>query len=225
MRVSEVGPNLVSRRLREPVSGLTHGAGAVLALAGLVWLLQLGNERTGWHTVSFAVFGATMVLLYTSSTLYHLLPLSDRGVQRLRRLDHSMIYVFIAGCYTPICLVPLRAGWGWAVLGTIWGLACLGVALKLLWLEASRWVRIALYLAMGWLSVALLPTLWQLLPGTGFAWLAAGGLAYTVGSVVYALERPNPFPSVLGFHEIWHVFVMAGTFCHFWLMRDCILYL
>jgi hemolysin III len=211
------------RRLRDPASGLLHLVGAVLSLIGLFWLLHVA--RTGWHVAAAAVFGATMVLLYTSSTLYHLLPLSERGTQRLRRVDHSMIYVFIAGSYTPVCLVPLRAEWGVPVLVTIWALAVLGVGLKLFWLEASRWVRIALYLAMGWLSVAILPVLWRLLPGSAFFWLAAGGLAYTIGSLVYALKRPDPFPTVLGFHEIWHLFVMAGTFCHFWLMRDCVQFL
>lgn len=207
---------------RHPWSGVSHVVGAVLSVGGLIWLLRLGADRSTWHVASFAAFGVSMLLLYASSSLYHLLPVSARGLVRLRRLDHAMIYVFIAGSYTPICLVPLRGGWGWPLFGAVWGLALLGIALKLVWLEASRWLRIGLYLAMGWLALAALPELWRALPPAGLAWLGAGGLAYTLGSAVYALRWPDPFPSFLGFHEIWHFFVLAGSGCHFWLMRDCI---
>lgn len=208
-------------RLRQPISGLSHLVGALLSIVGLVWLIQLSSETDRfWKVLSAAIFGGTMIMLYTSSTLYHLLSVSERAIQNLRRLDHTMIYVFIAGSYTPVCLVPLRQHWGWTAFGVVWGLAGLGVILKLLWLEKSRFVRIVLYLAMGWVSVFIIPKLWTILPLGVFFWLVAGGAAYTIGAAVYATKWPDPLPEVFGFHEIWHILVMVGTFCHFWFVKQ-----
>jgi hemolysin III len=175
------------------------------------------------HVAGFAVFGASMILLYAASAAYHLLPVSAPLADRLRRVDHSAIYVFIAGCYTPVCLLPLRAAGGAWWLALVWSLALLGVALKLVWLESSRWLRIGLYLGLGWLGVAILPSLLPRLDRGGVACLAAEAAAYTVGSLVYASKRPDPFPRVLGFHEIWHLFVIAGSACHFLLVKGSLL--
>ena len=205
------------RRLREPVSGLTHLAGALLAVVVLGLLLALavsaGELR---HLVGFAVFGLSLVALYTASALYHLLPLSPRGVARLRRLDHMMIFVLIAGTYTPFCLVVLEGGWRWGLLGGVWSLTLGGIALKLRWMHAPLWLSTALYMLMGWLGLLALPVLTQAVPGSGLAWMVAGGLVYTTGAIVFAIERPNLRRGVFEAHELWHLFVLAGSACHVW---------
>lgn len=212
-------------KMRDPMSGLIHLVASAFAIAGLVWLVLLAAGRSASHVTAFAIFGASMVLLYLASSVYHLSPVSERLAAQLRRLDHSMIYVFIAGSYTPIALVALGGTTGIALLVVVWTLALAGVFLKLVRIESSRWSRIGLYLLLGWLAVIVSPALVRALPASGLAWLAGGGAAYTVGSVVYALKRPDPLPRIVGFHEIWHVFVIAGSACHFFLMKDCILLL
>ena len=204
-------------RLREPVNGLTHLAAGLLAFIGLVVLMATAASagRTD-QLVAFGVFGVSLISLYAASTLYHLLPLSPVGVARLRRLDHMTIFVLIAGTYTPFCLLALDGGWRWGLLGLIWGLALGGVLLKLLWMDAPRWLSVVLYLAMGWVAVIAAPALYRAVPAEGMAWVLSGGLTYSMGALVYGLERPNPLPGVFGFHEVWHLFVVAGSACHFW---------
>lgn len=205
--------------LREPVSGLTHCIAAGLAVLGTVLLiLRSVSPAMPWHLVTFSVFGGCMILLFTASTLYHWLPLSERGVRALRRVDHAMIFIYIAATYTPICLIPLRGPWGWSLFGVIWGLALAGVGMKAVWLSAPRWLSTGIYLAMGWLVLVGVYPLVQALPVGALAWLAGGGVAYSVGAVVYALRWPDPMPRVLGFHEIFHLFVMLGAACHFVVM-------
>lgn len=211
-------------RPREPVSGLTHLAGAVLGLAGLILLVTLAWGDP-WRVASFAVYGGALVLLYSASTLYHSLNVTERALRRLKRLDHIAIFVLIAGTYTPVALVTLRAehpAWGWAVLGAVWAFALAGAAFKLLWLSAPRWLYTGLYLLMGWLALAAIYPLSRALPPGGLAWLALGGLFYTVGAVIYALKRPNLSRHV-GFHELWHLFVLAGSLAHFLMMRFYVL--
>lgn len=223
--------------MREPVSGLTHLAGAALSAVGLVALVRAALRGAGiatttvgaaaggrtvatgaWPLVAVAIFGASLILLYTASSLYHLLPLSARGTLVLRRLDHMMIYVLIAGTYTPFCLISLRGrgAWGWSLFGTVWGLALAGVILKAVWINAPRWLSVAFYLGMGWLVVVAAGPLLRAVPAGGLEWLAIGGLFYTVGAVFYATKWPRLAPGVFGFHELWHLFVMAGSFSHFW---------
>lgn len=208
------------RWLREPVSSLTHLAGALLSVVGLVALLLLSAGEP-WRTTSFAIYGASLVLLYTASTLYHGLHVGAQRLELLKRLDHIAIFVLIAGSYTPIALVTLQrehAAWGWVILIAVWGFASLGLAFKLLWLAAPRWLYTGLYLLMGWLALAAVVPLAQAMPVGGLAWLALGGLFYTFGALVYALERPNLLPGAFGFHELWHLFVLAGSGCHFVMM-------
>lgn len=204
-------------RFREPVNSLTHLSGFALSIAGLVLLVRAGAQYGGVaRVVSFSIFGASLILLYAASTLYHWLRLSERGTRVLKRLDHIAIFVLIAGTYTPICLVPLWGAWGWSLLVSVWGLALAGVVLKLLWLHAPRWLSTVLYVLMGWLvAVAVVPMLHTVPPG-GLWWLLAGGLFYTVGAIIYASKWPNPLPRRFGFHEIWHLFVLAGSFSQFW---------
>ena len=205
--------------LREPVNALTHGFGALLSVAGLVLLvLSATGPARPWHIVSFSIFGAALIATYLASALYHALPLGEVGVRRMRKLDHLMIYVLIAATYTPICLVVLRGVWGWSLFRTIWGLAVLGMGVKLFWLEAPRWLSTGFYLLMGWVALAALWPLVQAVKTEAFLWLLAGGVMYSVGAAVYGLKRPNPFPGVFGFHEIFHVFCILGSLSHFWLM-------
>ena len=203
-------------RLRDPVSGLTHLAGGLLACAGLIVLLAKA-AITGRvdQLVAFGVFGLSLVARYLASFLYHLLPLSPAGVAWLRRLDHVAIFVLIAGTYTPFCLLALDGAWRWGLLSLIWGLALCGVLLKLLWMDAPRWLSVALYLGMGWVAVVAAPLL-RSLPTGGIAWVLTGGLIYSAGALVYGFKRPNLIPGAFGFHELWHLFVVAGSACHFW---------
>ena len=205
------------KRLREPVNGLTHLAGALLASVGLIVLLATAvREGRVDQIVAFGVFGFSLIALYTASTLYHLLPLSPLGVARLRRVDHMMIFVLIAGTYTPFCLLALDGAWQAGLLALIWSLALCGILLKLFWMDAPRWLSVALYLGMGWVALVAAPALFRAVPIGGMAWVLAGALAYTTGALIYGFKRPNPVPGVFGFHELWHLFVMAGSACHFW---------
>lgn len=203
------------------MSGLTHCIGAILAVAGLVFLiLESVNPVKPWHIVSFSVFGTGLILLYTASTLYHWLPLSENGIRNLRRLDHIMIFVLIAATYTPVCLIPLRGPWGWSLFGSVWALAILGIFLKLFWLQAPRWLSTTVYIVMGWLAIAGVWPLIMALHVEGFIWVLMGGLFYTIGAVIYAIKLPNPWPNFFGFHEIFHIFVMLGSVSHFWVMYE-----
>src|SRR5918999_4695088 len=166
--------------------------------------------------VAFGVFGFSLIALYTASALYPLLPLSPASVARLRRADHITIFVLIAGTYTPFCLLALDGGWRVGLLSLVWGLALCGILLKILWMEAPRWLSVALYLGIGWVAVIAAPALFRAVPAGGMVWVLGGALVYSAGALVYWLQRPNPIPGVLGFHELWHLFVMVGSACHFW---------
>jgi hemolysin III len=206
-------------KLREPVNGLTHLAGMFLAIFG-TWLLVsravAANKTT--HILSFAVFGLSLVALYLASALYHLLKVSDAKIRILRRIDHIMIFVFIAGTYTPVCLIALKGSWGWSLLAVIWGVAVIGIVLKTFWLQAPRRLSVTVYLIAGWLAAIAVVPLLRALPAWGIAWILFGGFFYSAGALIYGVKRPNPFPGVFGFHEIWHIFVLAGSFSHFYLM-------
>ena len=207
----------MNKGLREPVNGLTHAAGGLLAFVGLFVLLATAAS-TGRvdQLIAFGIFGFSLIALYLASSLYHLLPLSPAGVARLRKLDHVAIFVLIAGTYTPFCLLALDGGWRWGLLAIAWGLALCGVSLKFFWMDAPRWLSVLLYLGMGWVGLAAIPALLRTVPAGGMAWVLAGGLTYSAGALVYGFKRPNPIPGAFGFHEVWHLFVVAGSACHFW---------
>jgi len=206
-------------KLRDPVSGLTHLAGAALAVVGLVLLVvEAASQAKPWHLAAFSVFGATAIGLYVASTCYHLIPYDAKRTARLRKWDHIMIFFLIAGTYTPICLIPLRGPWGWSLFGVVWGLAVAGLVLKLFWMQAPRWLSTGTYVLMGWLVVVGVYPLLRSMPPGALAWLLAGGLFYTAGGVIYAMKRPDPWPTRFGFHEIFHILVLLGTFSHFWVM-------
>ena len=211
-------------KLRDPISGLTHLLGAILSIVALILLVYYSvKHATVWHIVAFSIFGASLILLYTASSLYHLLPLSEKGVTILRKIDHMMIFVLIAGTYTPICLVALRGPWGWSLLSIIWLIAIAGIILKGFWFNIPRWLSTLIYALMGWLAVTVLDPLIKTIPLGGFIWLIVGGLLYTIGAVIYGLKWPNITSKFLGFHEIFHIFVMMGSFSHFMLMFRYIL--
>ncbi|OGO76774.1 MAG: hemolysin [Clostridiales bacterium GWB2_37_7] len=213
-------------KMREPVSGLTHLLGAVLSAIGLVLMIYYAAVKgTVWHIVSFSIFGGSLILLYTASTLYHLLNISEKGVRVLRKIDHMMIYILIAGTYTPISLIPLRGGWGYTLLITIWGIAAAGIIMKLLWFDAPRWLYTLFYLAMGWLVVIAFWPLIKTVPAAGIAWLVTGGLLYSIGAIIYGTKWPRLKSRLFGFHEIFHLFVLFGSFSHFWLVFRYLLYI
>ena len=188
---------------------ITHGLGLVLSLAGLVVLVVSAWLRgDAWHVAGCAVFGTTLVLLYAASTLYHSVP-SPPAKRVLRKLDHAAVYLLIAGTYTPFTLVSLRGGWGWTLLALVWGLAILGIALQVAIPRRSPRPSVPLYLAMGWLVVIALEPLVRSVHSAGLVLLILGGLAYTLGVVFYAWQR-LPYN-----HAVWHVFVLAGSICHF----------
>ncbi len=208
------------KRFREPINGLSHLAAAELALAGLVWLVIEGARAAGFvQTWPVALFGTTMLFLFVASTLYHSLHVSPRAIAHLRRVDHMMIYVFIAGTYTPICVLALGGKLGWALCIAVWVIATAGVILKIAWMQAPRWLYLITYLGMGWIGVLFLPQVASAMSGGALAWLVAGGLFYTIGAIIYAARRPVLIPGWLGFHEIWHFCVIGGAFSHFWVIR------
>lgn len=207
-------------RLREPINAITHFVGILLSIAGLVVLLILA-EGEPWRTVSVLVYGFSLILLFTASTLLHSLKVSKSKERFLRTFDHAAIFVLIAGSYTPITLVTLQQGsaaWGWTLFGVVWGTALLGVIFKLVWLDAPRWLSTGLYLLMGWLAIVAIQPITRALPPEGVFWLALGGAFYSVGAVIYALKRPNFKPGVFGYHELWHLFVLAGSISHFMMV-------
>lgn len=210
--------------MREPVNGLTHAAGAVLGAVALIVLVgSAAGADKAQHVLAFAIYGASLILLYSASALYHLLPVGERALTILRRIDHMMIYVLIAGTYTPICLIVLSGAGGMALLAAVWLIAVVGMFFSGLFLHAPRWLSTSLYVAMGWMAIVVVVPLVQALTAEGLLWLCAGGLFYTVGAIVYAIKKPNPCPGTLGFHEIWHLFVLAGSACHFMMMLRCVL--
>ena len=207
----EVKVEQSSRRLslEEIVNSTTHGVGLVLSVAGFVVLLAMAiRHGTAWHVVGCAIYGSTLICLYLASTLYHGIP-SPRLKRALRILDHSAIYLLIAGTYTPFLLVNLRGGWGWSLLGIVWGCAMAGIVFKFWFVDHFKVLSTVLYLVMGWLVVVAAKPLLTHVSAVGLRWLIAGGVMYTVGVVFYA-SRKVPYN-----HAIWHVFVMVGSVCHY----------
>lgn len=219
------------KKIKDPVSGFTHMLGALLSIAGLV-LLIIQSAKYGegaWDVVSFTIFGVGLILLYTFSSLYHLLPVKEKASNILRKFDHIMIYVLIAASYTPICLGPLRGGWGWSIFGVVWGLAIIGIVLTSVWIKAPRWLTTSIYLAMGWtVIIATYPMLkiFSQKDALSSLWLLlAGGIFYTIGGIIYGLKWPHTKNKYFGFHEIFHIFVMLGSFCHFWFVLNYLVFI
>jgi len=207
-------------KFRDPISGLTHLAAAVTAVLGLIGLL-LAGQGDALREISFLIYGTSLVLMFSASALYHLVHCGPRMTGILRKIDHSAIYLLIAGTYTPVCLTFFSGFWRWGLLSIIWGMALSGVALKIFFIRAPRWVTTGIYLGMGWFSVLAVNEMLRTMPSGVIIWLVAGGLFFTAGAVVYVLKRPNPRPGLFGFHEIWHLFVILGCLSHFIVVANC----
>jgi len=203
--------------LREPINGFTHLAGAILSFIGLLALViktTLNNPSTIALT-AVIIFGLSMILLYAASATYHLVVSSDKVISFLRRLDHAMIFVLIAGSYTPFCLIALNGPTGWILFGIIFAAAVAGVCFKLIWFNCPRWISTLIYVAMGWISIFLMAPLNKALSSQGLALLVGGGIFYTIGALIYATKPKFLKSKYLGFHEIFHIFIMLGTLTHF----------
>jgi hemolysin III len=208
------------------MDAISHMAGALGSIVGLTLMVVFAAMRADvWHVVSFSIFGTSLILMYTSSFLYHGLRISDQALLVFRRIDHIMIFIVIAGSYTPLCLVPLRGPWGWSLFGTVWGIALVGIFIKIFFMNVHRWISTLIYLIMGWLCMVAIYPLVKTLEPICLFWLAMGGLFYSIGALVYGLKKPNPIPDIFGFHEIWHLFVILGSACHFWLSFRYLMYI
>lgn len=213
------------KEIRTPTDGLrffsalTHGIGVWFASIGTAVLIVLAAlVGNGWHLAASIVYGFCLIGLYAASTLYHALPLGEKGRRVLRKLDHMMIYFLIAGTYTPICLIPLNGVWGWWMFGIIWFLAIAGSIVKLVWMSAPRWLTSTTYIIMGWIAmIAFIPlvTKMDLMP---FILLCAGGVFYTAGGIMYALKLPGKSNPKFGFHEWFHILVMLGSASHYMMV-------
>lgn len=211
---------MIFSKQNEPMSALTHFVGAILSIAGLSLLIVFAAlHGTAIHVVSFTIFGATMLLLYLASTLYHFICVTNERAKRVFQIfDHIAIYLLIAGTYTPVALIVLPSGWGWAIFGLVWFIALLGAIVKATSMRVPAWVSLALYLVMGWLIVIAFVPLTQTLEHGALWWLTLGGIFYTVGSVFFVLDKMVPRSKWFGMHEVFHLFVMLGSFAHFWMM-------
>ena len=203
--------------LREPVNGFTHLAGAILSFAGLLALV-IKTALQGHSTVALTaviIFGISMILLYAASATYHLVVSSDKVISFLRRLDHSMIFLLIAGSYTPFCLIALEGTTGWVLFSIIITIAIVGISFKLIWFNCPRWLSTSIYVIMGWIAVFLMGPLKESLSSQGLSLLIIGGVFYTIGAIIYATKPKFLKSKYLGFHEIFHIVLMFGTLSHF----------
>ena len=209
-------------RVKDPISALTHFIGFWASLLGLPLILIRAAyfHSSVKNMVSFSIFMISMILLYGASTAYHSFHISEGGDMILKKIDHMMIFVLIAGSYTPVCTIVLPNPAGTRLLLLIWGIAILGVAFKAFWVTCPKWVSSVIYIVMGWAALLAIRPIYQCLPGTAFFWLLAGGILYTVGGVIYALKLnvlARHF-KMFGAHELFHIFVMMGSFCHYMMM-------
>lgn len=214
-------PGTISIAIREPGSAITHFIGLILLWIGAGPLIQRSIEHGGRITAfSMFVFVLSTTLLYAASTLYHSVVLDLKKTLIFRKIDHIMISVLIAGTYTPVCLTDLKGKTGYFLLAAIWLLAVGGIILKILFVSCPKWLSSAIYLIMGWLCIFALKPLFKALPLSGFLWLLFGGIAYTLGAIIYAfkLKAFNEKHIYFGSHEIFHIFIMIGTFCHYMLL-------
>jgi hemolysin III len=207
-------------KVKDPVSGYTHAFGAALSIVGLVLLLVKVSAAgdSAWHYIGFSVFGAGLILLYSASSIYHLLNLRSEAMLVFRKIDHIMIFVLIAATYTPVCLIPLHGPWGWGLLGAVWVCAITGIVLKAVFFNAPRWFYTVNYLLLSWACVICIVPILRTIPSGGLLLLLAGGISYSTGAVFYATKWPGRNTRYFGFHEIFHVLILIGSLCHFLMM-------
>ncbi len=202
------------KKLREPVNSLTHWAGAILGVIGLIALLIVG-----WSTpakiISLLIYGLSLIAMFSASATYHMVQVKDKVLEIFRKVDHSAIFLLIAGTYTPFCVNAFTGFWKWGMLSIVWSLAVIGIGVKIFYIGAPRWVNAGIYVLMGWMSVASAGQMLSQLPTWVFVWMIVGGVIYTLGAVVYATKIFNFKPGVFGFHEVWHIFVLLAAAAHF----------
>ena len=209
------------QHIKEPGSAITHFIGMLMAIfAAVPLLIKAANEPGKIYIVSLAIYAASLILLYAASTTYHTFDISKKANTILKKIDHMMISVLIAGSYTPICLIVLKGKTGIILLSIVWGIALIGILIKAFWVYCPKWVSSVLYIGMGWTCVLAFTQILNNMSPAAFGWLLAGGIIYTVGGVIYALKVPifNSRHKNFGSHEIFHLFVMGGSACHFILM-------
>lgn len=208
-------------KIKDPGSAITHFIGMLMAIFAATPLLIRGlSDPDPVHIISLMIFIGSMILLYAASTTYHWLDLSERANRILRKVDHMMIFVLIAGTYTPVCMIVLPQPTGYLLCALVWSIALVGIIVKAVWITCPKWFSSALYIGMGWVCVLAFTQIVNSLSPAAFGWLLAGGIIYTVGGIIYALKVPlfNARHKYFGSHEIFHIFVMAGSACHFILM-------
>lgn len=213
--------NKQNRHIKDPGSAITHFVGMLMAIfAAIPLLIQAAKERDSVYLISLTVYAISMVLLYAASTTYHTFDISKKVNTILKKIDHMMIFVLIAGSYTPICLLVLDRNIGIPLLMLVWGIAIVGILIKAFWVYCPKWVSSVLYIGMGWTCVLAFGQMLNGLSRAEFGWLLAGGIIYTIGGIIYALKLPifNMKHKNFGSHEIFHLFVMGGSACHFIVM-------
>ena len=202
------------KKLREPVNGLTHFFAAIVAVIGLIALIIIGWKSVA-KEISLSIYGISLILLFAASATYHMVKAKPKIIERLRKLDHSAIYVLIAGTYTPFCVLMFQGFWKWGLLALIWSLAVIGVASEVILIKAPRWLRVSVYIMMGWIVIAAIGEMLKVMPVGALVWLLAGGVIYTLGAIIYATKKLDLFPGKFGFHELWHIFVILAALAHF----------
>ena len=210
-----------TKKIKDPGSAITHFIGMMMAIfAGIPLLIKAAKEPSGIYLFSAIIYLTSMILLYAASTMYHTFDISKKINQRLKKFDHMMISVLIAGTYTPICLIVLDKPLGYFLLALVWSFALIGILIKAFWVNCPKWFSSVLYIGMGWTCVLAFTQLLDALSTAAFGWLLAGGVIYTIGGVIYALKLPifNSRHKNFGSHEIFHLFVMGGSVCHFVVM-------
>ena len=202
------------KNLREPVNGLTHFFAAIAALIGMVILIIVGRGSLD-RTIALTIYGVSLVLLFAASAAYHMIKARPKVLEILRKLDHSAIYLLIAGTYTPFYTIMFNGFWKWGMLTIVWSLALIGIVVKIFIVNAPRWLNAGIYIVMGWLCIAAIGEMLRVLPPWALTWLVVGGVLYTLGAVVYITKVLNFWPGKFGFHEVWHIFVLLGALAHF----------
>ena len=208
-------------RIKDPGSAITHFIGMMMAMfAATPLLIKAARQPDKIHMIALAIFITSMILLYAASTLYHTLDLSQKANKMLKKIDHMMIFILIAGTYTPICIIALPQPLGVRLLALVWGIALVGIVVKMFWVTCPKWFSSILYIGMGWTCVLAFTQILNSLSKAAFGWLLAGGIIYTIGGIIYALKLPifNAKHKYFGSHEIFHLFVMGGSICHFIVM-------
>lgn len=208
-------------RVKDPGSAITHFIGMMMAVfASTPLLIKAARQPDRIHMIALGIFITSMILLYAASTVYHTLDLSEKVNKILKKIDHMMIFILIAGTYTPICIIALPQPLGIGLLSLVWGIALVGMIVKMFWITCPKWFSSILYIGMGWTCVLAFTQLLNSLPTGAFAWLLAGGIIYTIGGIIYAMKLPifNAKHKYFGSHEIFHLFVMGGSVCHFIVM-------